>query len=455
MKQEIIQKYNVPVPRYTSYPPANYFEASFDEEDYRKAIRQSDGQQPAEISFYLHIPFCAQLCHYCGCNSYPYADKEQTNQYIRALHKEIELITGELNPARKIAQIHYGGGTPTLLPAEKIKALNEDLLQRFETIDRPEIAIECHPGWLNREQWKQLMQCGFNRYSIGVQDFNPEVLKLVNRQPAQLPVEEITAMLHDQGARVNLDLLYGLPHQSVAGFTETLERAIRIRPDRLVAFSYAHVPWAFPRQKILETYGLPDSETKSRLYETARRLLTEAGYKAIGLDHFVWPDDELYQALQHGQLHRNFQGYCTRRTTGQVYAFGVTAISQLASAYAQNTKDLSAYIRLVGENRLPVCKGYSLTEQEQITRTVIETLMCNYQIDWDHVAQQCRKSPEEVKAAIGYNEARLREFAADRLIRFTSRKLEMTEAGALFVRNVAASFDKLMLHSEKSFSKPV
>ncbi len=455
MRQELLDKYNVPVPRYTSYPPANFFESDFNERLYLEAIESSNHQTPEELSFYFHIPFCQKLCHYCGCNSYPYTDQKLTDNYVKALHQEIDLITQHLNPDRRIAQIHFGGGTPSLLQASDIKSLNDHLLSKFEVIESPEIAIECHPGWLDESKWEELTHAGFTRYSIGVQDLDLKVLNAVNRQPSLIPVEEIVSFLHNQNVRVNMDLLYGLPFQTEDSFAETIRKVIDMKPDRLVTFSYAHVPWAFPRQQVLEKAGLPESKEKSRMFEKARQLLLEADYKPIGLDHFVRYDDELYTALQEGQLHRNFQGYCTRRTTGQVYAFGVTGISQLSAAYSQNTKDIQTYIDTIEKGLLPVSKGYKLTTEQQITRKVIETLMCNYQLRWQDIADSFSVSVKEIKSQILYNEKLLETFANDGIIIYDDQKIKMTEDGALFVRNVAASFDPLMKRTDKAFSKPV
>lgn len=454
MNANLIEKYNVPVPRYTSYPPANYF-APYTEEAYRQAIIESNDAIDHRISFYIHIPFCRHLCHYCGCNSYPMMKSEVVDRYVEALHREIDLLLPLLNRERQVAQIHYGGGSPTALPISQLKELNAHLLEGFTTIERPEIAIECHPGYLNENDWQELTQSGFNRYSLGVQDFNEAVLKTVNRRPSLLPLETIFAILRESGASINMDFLYGLPLQTVESFAESIEKAIRLSPDRLVTFSYAHVPWVNKRQSILEKAGLPTGELKSALFTEASRLLHEAGYRSIGMDHFVRPNDELSLALDTKQLHRNFQGYCTRRTTAQVYAFGVTGISQLHTAYTQNTKDIESYIETVESGHLPVVKGYTLNAEEQLTREVIESLMCNYVIHWDEIAQRMNTDRATLQAATAFDQQKLKQFAADGLITYSDEKIQMTESGSPFVRNVAASLDKLMLNSAKTFSKPI
>ena len=455
MIQDLLQKYNVPVPRYTSYPPANYFADTFTNKEYEAAIEASNSAQPDHISFYVHIPFCRHLCHYCGCNSFAMMKPEVVERYISAIHQEIDRVKERLAPGRKISQIHYGGGSPTAMPVHYLKELNEHLLSDFDTIEQPEIAIECHPGYLDETYWQSLTEAGFNRFSLGVQDFNEKVLKTVNRRPALLPVETIFGILREKGARINMDFIYGLPFQTADSFSETIARAASLRPDRLVTFSYAHVPWVNKQQLILEKAGLPAGEEKSRMYQNAKELLNAAGYQTIGMDHFVLENDELYTAMQNGRLHRNFQGYCTRRTTGQVYAFGVTGISQLSSAYTQNSKDIHQYIERIESGTFAIAKGYTLNRDEQITREVIETLMCNYSLDWKELADRLSLSVDEVKAATAYNDDRLREFAEDGIIEYDSEQIRITPEGNLFVRNVAASLDKLMLHSNKSFSKPV
>lgn len=455
MKQAIFDKYNVPVPRYTSYPPANFFSDSFAASDYEAAIEASNTASPNHISFYLHIPFCRRLCHYCGCNAYAMQNPDAVEQYIAAVHAEIDLVIKRIDPKRKIAQIHYGGGTPTALPARYLKELNEHLLSAFGCIEQPEIAIECHPGYANEAYWQELLASGFNRFSLGIQDFNEQVLRAVNRKPPLLPVEQLFRLLKAHGVKVNMDFIYGLPLQTTDSFADTISQAAALSPDRLVTFSYAHLPAIYPRQHLLEKTGLPSGEEKSRLFEVAADILMNAGYTRIGLDHFVKPDDELNAALADGQLHRNFQGYCTRRTTGQVYAFGVTGISQLADAYCQNTKSIPDYIEQTGQGKLPVVKGYTLNKEEQITREVIETLMCNYGIDWNVLAWQLGVSLHELHRAIDYDGNRMRDFAEDGLIEYSDDCLRITPEGRPFVRNVAASMDKLMAASDKVFSKPV
>lgn len=455
MKQELLNKYSIPVPRYTSYPPANFFNESFTADSYKEAIIQSNEQNPQHISIYIHIPFCYHMCYYCGCNSQLLKDKNVVKEYIETLKKEIRMVLPLLDHSRKISQIHYGGGTPTSQPVSVLKEINRIILSEFECIENPEIAIECHPGYLDENYWNDLIDAGFNRISIGIQDFNEGVLKASARKPSRMAIEDIVHILRSKGVSVNMDFIYGLPLQTPESFAETIRKAISLKPDRIVTFSYAHVPWVNELQKNLEKIGLPSVSTKNEIYETAKKLLIDAGYKTIGLDHFVLANDELYEALQTKSLHRNFQGYCTRRTTGQVYAFGNTGISQLSTAYSQNAKDLNTYISSVNEGKYPITKGYILNKEEQITREVIASLMCNYTVSWSDIANRMNMSEKEVRNALNYNKEQLFDFQEDGIIEFLEDHITVLPEAAPFVRNVAASLDKLMVNNEKRYSKSV
>ena len=383
------------------------------------------------------------------------AKPEMVKAYVDTLHREIDLVASHISNDRKISQIHYGGGSPTSIPISMIRELNEHLLSVAPTIDRPEIAIECHPGYLTANDWHELTECGFTRYSLGIQDLKTDVLKTVNRRPSLVDIGEILQILRSSGATVNFDFIYGLPLQSADSFRQTIEQAASLRPDRLVTFSYAHLPRLFPRQQILDKAGLPSDSEKKLMYEVASQVLVAAGYKPIGLDHFVLPDDELAVALDKGQLHRNFQGYCTRRTTAQVYAFGVTAISQLDDGYAQNGRDIAEYIDTINNGCLYTQRGYRLTEQEKLVREVIETLMCNYSLRWSHVASRMGVSVDEIRKACQYDETVIGQMATDGLIIFDADQIVMNSDGRPFVRSVAAALDPLMKNTDKQFSRPI
>ncbi len=454
MNETLFKKYNVPVPRYTSYPTANEFEP-FDAPRYLKAVETSNDAAADNISFYIHVPFCRHLCHYCGCNSVAMAQPKRIEEYFETLHKEIDLLLPHLRKDRRISQIHYGGGSPSSMPLALIRGINEHLLSAFSTINKPEIAIECHPGYLESNDWQYLLDSGFNRFSLGIQDFNTDVLRTVNRRPSLLPVADIMEILRKGGTKVNFDFIYGLPKQTTTEFVSTIQTAISLLPDRLVTFSYAHLPSLFKRQMILEKAGLPLQTEKLKMFEEASKMLQSAGYVPIGMDHFVLPDDDLNVALQHHTLHRNFQGYCPRRITAQVYAFGVSGISQLDAAYAQNTKDISSYMAQVNAGQLPIQRGYALAPWQRITREVIECIMCNNAINWHDMAQRLHVSVDEIKRAIHYNEAELQTLQADGLIAYDADSVVITPDGLPFVRNVAAAFDPMMRHNHRLFSKPV
>ena len=451
---KLLKKYNIPVPRYTSYPPANFFTEDFDNESYIKALKASNSENPQNISLYIHIPFCPKICFYCGCNTHLTRSTEKMRNYVDAVKKEIVMVKKLLDPKRKISQVHWGGGTPNSLPSEMVQEIMELIHNNFEFIPRPEIAMECHPAMLDDNYLQKLANQGFNRISLGIQDFNPEVLENVNRDASVIPVEELVNMIrkHD-GISVNLDFIYGLPYQTVESFSETIQRAVKISPDRLVTFSYAHVPWIKKAQKILEKKGLPEADEKLAMFEAGYKILTAEGYKPIGLDHFAKQNDELSIALENRTLHRNFQGYCTRETTGQVYAFGATGISQLENAYAQNTKVTENYIEKINSGQFSIEKGYSLNKDEQIIKHVINEIMCNHFISWNESARKFNVSPEKIKNTISYNHDDLQLFVSDGLITFTPDEVAVTDLGRFFVRNIAGSFDPNLKTTTRKFSK--
>ncbi|MCG8697543.1 MAG: radical SAM protein, partial [Bacteroidales bacterium] len=267
----LIEKYNVPVPRYTSYPPANHFKEDFSEKDYLALVDESNSEGDKNISIYLHIPFCKKICHYCGCNACAIGTGNKVKPYLNALKKEITLLTNRLVDNRKVSQIHYGGGTPNALQASELKELNELVFSNFDFIEKPEIAIECNPAYVDKAYLDVLLEAGFNRFSFGIQDFNQQVLDTVNRDGSQLPVESLVQKIkgHDANNGVNLDFIYGLPFQTRESFLKTIEKAIAINPDRLVTFSYAHVPWMKKQQSILEKHGLPSSSSKMDMFVSA------------------------------------------------------------------------------------------------------------------------------------------------------------------------------------------
>ncbi len=455
VSKDLLKKYNVQVPRYTSYPPANHFHSEFTADSYESLIQASNTESPNHIGFYIHIPFCKQICFYCGCNFIVMVNDEAIRKYIDAVKTEIDITIKNIDKSRKVTQIHYGGGTPNAIASKYLKELNQYLFDRFEFIDNPEIAIECNPALLTWEYMDELFDAGFNRFSFGIQDFDPDILRNVNRLPSALPVDELIQYIkkHDRNMAVNLDFIYGLPGQDKDSFGESIKKAISMKPDRLVTFSYAHVPWMKTHQRILEKKGLPTAEEKMDMFLTAYQLMKEAGYVPIGLDHYALPHDELAVALKDHQLHRNFQGYCTKRTTGQTYAFGVSSIGQLAGGYAQNTKDQFKYQSMLNKGILPVEKGYIVQPHQVIIREVINELMCNKYIRWENIAKTLNTTANLVKETIEYNSNTLSAFADDELIIFNDDEITITELGTLFIRNIVASFDPALKQSEKQYSK--
>lgn len=456
MKPELhlIEKYNVPVPRYTSYPPANFFVNEFGNSEYIQAIETSNHEAPENISIYIHIPFCPKICHYCGCNTHLTRNKQMMRIYVDAVKKEIVMVKKYLDPKRKVSQIHWGGGTPNSLPVEMVEEIMAVIHQNFQFIANPEIAMECHPAMLDALYIDALVKSGFNRISLGIQDFNQKVLDNVNRDAPEIPVEELVAMIRShKNIGVNFDFIYGLPYQDVKSFTETMERAAKISPDRLVTFSYAHIPWIKKAQKILEVRGLPQASEKLEMFEAAYNVLTQTGYKAIGLDHYARENDDLYVAVKNRTLHRNFQGYCTRETTGQVYAFGATGISQMESAYAQNAKDTNQYVEEISKGNFFIEKGYSLSKTEKIIRHVINEIMCNHYLSWNEAAGKFAVSPEEIRGIVGFEAQAFEGFVNDELVNFDAESVEVSEKGKFFVRNIAAAFDPNLKNALQKFSK--
>jgi oxygen-independent coproporphyrinogen III oxidase len=456
MKPEyhLIEKYNIPVPRYTSYPPANFFVNEFGNREYIQAIETSNHEWPENISIYIHIPFCPKICHYCGCNTHLTRDTNKMRVYVDAVKKEIVMVKKYLDPNRKVSQVHWGGGTPNSLPVEMITEIMDVIHHNFSFIANPEIAIECHPAMLDNVYIEKLVKSGFNRFSLGIQDFNEKVLDNVNRDASVIPVEELVAMIRSyRNTSVNLDFIYGLPFQDVNSFSETMHRAALISPDRLVTFSYAHIPWIKKAQKILEVRGLPQATEKLAMFEAAYQILTQNGYKSIGLDHYAKTSDDLYITMKNHTLHRNFQGYCTRETTGQVYAFGATGISQMESAYAQNAKDTNLYVEQINKGNFFIEKGYSLSKTEKIIKHVINEIMCNHFVSWSEAANKFGVSETEVKNTVSFDENTLTEFVSDGLIKFETGAIEVTDLGKFFVRNIAASFDPNLKNALQKFSK--
>ncbi|MDD5569763.1 MAG: oxygen-independent coproporphyrinogen III oxidase [Bacteroidales bacterium] len=454
--KDFLEKYNKPGPRYTSYPPATSFTASFEKDDYIKYLINSNNQKPENISFYIHIPFCPQRCFFCGCNTTALETNEKIKKYIECLIKEIENVTEHIDKKRKVTQIHFGGGTPNSVEFKFLKNIIEKIKSIYTLSSNCEIAIECNPAYLELNDIDDLAKMGFNRISFGIQDFNAEVLSAVNRKPSKYPVEQIIERTRKNNFKgINIDLIYGLPLQTPESFENTIKKTIGIYPNRIVTFSYAHVPWFNEEQKKLEKYKLPLPEEKLSMLATALNLLTENGYEFIGMDHYAKSTDELAIAKKEKKLHRNFQGYCTKETTGQVLAFGASAISQLAGAYSQNFKNPDKYISLIENTGFATERGYTLTNDDKIRREIINEIMCNGYIDFTEIAKCLNFSVYEVKNAVDFSSDKFKEFENDKLLTIKGDFIQVSETGMLVVRNIAMAFDPLLKIEDNKYSKTV
>ncbi len=456
VNSDFLLKYNVSGPRYTSYPPANFFHQGFSTSNYVRELEASNGQKPENISLYIHIPFCPQRCHFCGCSTVIAQRKLVVERYIAALKIEIEQVASLLSKSRRVTQVHWGGGTPNSISMTYIREIMDFIKLHFTWSENAEIAMECSPAYLDYRHIDQLADMGFNRVSLGIQDFREDVLKVVNREVPRHPVKEVVAYLRSKGFRgINLDFIYGLPLQTAESFRKTIEQAIEIRPDRIVTFSYAHVPWVKEAQKQLETIGLPDANEKMNLFLQATAQLTEAGYCPIGIDHFTLPADDLTKAFTNKQLHRNFQGYCTLETTGQVYAFGASSISQLQGAYAQNHKDISKYMQAVEASGFAIERGYLLNRAEQTVRSVVNSIMCNGLLNFETTASECGTTVEDLKNLLHFEPPKFEPYVADGLMEIDENEIRLSEKGFLCARNIAMALDPALKAGEGVYSRTV
>ena len=455
-KKELLKKYNQSGPRYTSYPPATFFDSKFSNSDHERHIIQSNFEAPENISIYIHIPFCPQICHFCGCTTESGYTKPFLERYVDALIKEIEYVAKKIDKKRKVTQVHWGGGTPNAISYRYIERITNKLYDEFEFASFYEMAIECNPAHLEFKHIELLKKFGFNRISLGIQDFRNDVLEAINRKPSKHPIEEIISKIKSEGfTGTNIDLVYGLPLQTVSSFKNTVERAIELKTERLVTFSYAHVPSVLPRQKILEKIGFPSPNDKASMYENSYKKFVNSGYISIGMDHYSLPEDEFAVALKNKNLHRNFQGYCTRETTGQVYAFGASAISQLNSAYSQNIKNAAQYIKAIETNNLAIFRGYSVTKEQKVIRDVINNLMCNYYVDFNDIANNNEVSIDELYEMIDFSYENFDDFIEDGILEIQNDKVNVFENGRLFTRNIAMKFDPLVKKNIGTYSKTI
>ena len=433
------KKYDKPGPRYTSYPTAPHFSESFTHENYLdEIIKTNYGEGLPDLSLYFHLPFCDTLCYFCGCNMIVTRNRDRVKEYIKYLKQEIDLVRTYILPERKVTQLHWGGGTPTHLKPEEINELASYIKENFEFDESSENGCEIDPRELTKAHLEALRKNGFNRISMGVQDFDEKVQKAVNRiQPEDMTRQTVQWVRELGFSSINLDLMYGLPFQTIDTFADSVDKIIDISPDRIAVFNYAHVPWMKKHQALIHPEDLPVPEVKLEILKMTIEKLTKAGYVFIGMDHFAKPDDELAIALREKKLYRNFQGYSTHSGT-DLYAMGITAISQLQNVYAQNYKTEKEYFNALDNGVIPVAKGYRLNEDDIIRRDVVMKLMCNFELDFENIEKKFNINFKEY-FAWGLNN--LKEMQDDELIKLSDKKIEVTQMGKLLIRNIAMNFD--------------
>jgi oxygen-independent coproporphyrinogen-3 oxidase len=445
----LLQKYSKPGPRYTSYPTAPYFSESFGEQEWLEELHatQSSGR---DLSLYVHIPFCDTLCWYCGCNMVATRNYNRATEYLDYLFKEIDAVAALANPDRLARQLHWGGGTPTYLHPDDIRRLFGHIASRFPISDDAEKSCEIDPRELTREHVMALRESGINRVSLGVQDLDDTVQKAVNRIQPEPLIREVYGWMREAGFdSVNVDLMVGLPHQTVEGFRSTLDKIIAIDPDRLAVFNYAHVPWMKKHQVLIKEEALPDLSTRLALQMLIMEKLTAAGYVYIGMDHYAKPDDEIVVAQKNKTLYRNFQGYTTHKDC-DLYAFGASSISQTEEVFVQNHKDLKRYQALVSEGRLPVERGLRVAAEDKLRRDAITRIMCDLELDKTAFGRQWNIDFDTYFADAL---AELRDMEGDGLVSLSADRVCVTALGRIFLRNIAMPFDAYL--RRKSEDRPM
>ena len=436
---ELLQKYSVPGPRYTSYPTAPYFHTDFGETDWAEALAEPAPDRG--LSLYAHIPFCDSLCYYCGCNMVATRDYSKTQPYLATLDREMARTAQLVDGKRVARQLHWGGGTPTYLNPDDIRRLMAMMRTYFTLAPDAEISCEVDPRELTRAHLEALRETGFNRLSFGVQDMDPDVQQAVNRIQSEALIQQVLDWSRELGfSSINLDLIVGLPKQTVESFSRTLERIIEWAPDRLAVFGYAHVPWMKKHQNLIQEADLPDPATRLGLQQAVNDALGTAGYVNIGLDHFARPADELVRAQQNKTLWRNFQGYTTHKDC-DILAFGASSISQTADVYMQNEKSLKNYQERVAATGLAVERGLKLTRDDRIQREAITRVMCDLELDFAAFGREW---------GIVFTDyfvdalTELRPLAEDGLVLLEAGKVSVTPSGRLFLRNIGMCFDRYL-----------
>lgn len=452
--EALIKRYNQSGPRYTSYPTAVQFDESFGIKDYQQAAQRSN-QSERGLSLYFHIPFCDTVCFFCACNKVWTRDRSKTKPYLERLFKEIEMQAELFDSNRMVEQLHWGGGTPTFLNTDEMAQLMAKTRQHFNLYDDDsgEYSIEIDPREASRESVKLLRELGFNRMSLGVQDFNPEVQKAVNRIQTKEETFEVLEGAREAGfLSVNVDLIYGLPKQTEKGFLETLDLVLEAEPDRFSIFNYAHMPSMFPTQKKMNEADMPSADEKLAILHSATERLLEAGYVYIGMDHFAKPDDELAIAQRNETLYRNFQGYSTHAECDLV-GMGATSISLINNTYAQNYKSLAEYYEAIDNNNLAVFRGVQLSEDDELRRDVITRLISHFHLNFASVNEQWGIHFAEYFSA---ELLRLQPMTEDGLITLTDEDVYVSAAGRLLIRNICMVFDAyLQQGTENRFSKVI
>jgi oxygen-independent coproporphyrinogen-3 oxidase len=448
MTTELLEKYNVQGPRYTSYPTAPEWTDAIGPADFEAACERANAAG-RPISLYVHLPFCDEQCWFCGCfmKVVPKPDRQgeergEIEGYLADLHREIDLLAARVDRSRPVVQLHWGGGTPTYLTPKQADALAAHLLDAFRPAPGAEISVEIDPRVTTAEHLAALRRHGWNRVSMGVQDFDPEVQELVNRvQPYELTKALVDASRELGYDSLNLDLIYGLPGQRLSGFSESVDQVLTLRPDRVAMYSYAHVPWLKKPQRVLAAH-LPEGTEKFAIFVSGIEKFADAGYVYIGMDHFALPHDEIARAQVDRTLWRNFQGYTTHAGV-DLYALGVSAIAQIDDVYVQNTKDYAAYHAACAEGRPSTIKGWRLTPEDHLRRTVITNLLCHCVIK--------KREVEEQFGLASFDETFAREVAAlpdlvaDGLVEPRTDEVRVTPLGRIFIRNVAMLFDPYLL----------
>lgn len=448
---DLIRKYNQPGPRYTSYPTAPHFSEQTDKE----ALATQTETEDSDLSLYFHIPFCRSLCWFCGCTKIITTQQDRADDYLDLLEKEISLFLPRIKPGRKVRQLHFGGGTPNYLTPDQIDRFSSFLHSHFDFHPDAEISTELDPRTLTQEHIQAFKKLGINRASMGVQDVKPEVQEAVHRIQTDEHNRNALAWLREAGiSSCNLDLIYGLPKQTPKSFEDTLHHILDYAPDRLAVFSYAHVPWIMPAQKILEAKDLPEPEAKLKMLEKIITILTSNGYHYVGMDHFAKEADPLTIAQKNGTLQRNFQGYSTHGGV-EICAFGMSSISQTSRSYRQNFKDITDYGQAVSDDRYPIDRGILLTDEDVMRRDIIMSIMCQLRLDY---AAKSEQHGIDFQNHFSSSLESLKPMQQDGLLELTESSLTVTEQGRLFIRNIAMAFDAYLAQGKSQkgkFSKTV